>query len=46
MGENRTDQKTNLEQRISELDMKVDYLIYDLYGITDKEKAIIDSEYL
>jgi len=39
----QTDQKAQLEKEIQKLDDEIDEEVYKLYGITDKEKKIIED---
>ncbi|MFH1802883.1 MAG: N-6 DNA methylase [archaeon] len=42
-GDKNTSEKSDIKNKINEKDKKIDSLIYKLYGITDKEKEIIES---
>ena len=39
----KTDERTELEKRIKENDVKIDELVYSVYGITEEEKKIIEA---
>ena len=40
----RTDQeKTALQRQIADTDRRIDRLVYDLYGLTDEEIAIVEG---
>lgn len=39
----QTDEKTRLEQEITETDSKIDQLVYGLYGITKEEQRIVEE---
>jgi len=38
------DEKTRLQRQIDSTDCQIDNLVYDLYGLTDSEIAIIESQ--
>ena len=42
IGNSKTDEKTRIEHEITKVDKKIDNLIYKIYGMTEKEKKIID----
>ncbi len=37
------DQRRLLEERIAKTDREIDSLVYDLYGLTDEERALVES---
>jgi len=37
------DEKVKLEKEIAEIDVKIDQLVYDLYGLTDEERKIVEK---
>ena len=43
IGDKITISKQKLEQEIKEIDSEIDNLVYDLYGITEQEKEIIEK---
>ncbi len=43
MGDKQTDKRKKLEKKIEKTDKKIDELVYDLYGITKKEKEVIEE---
>lgn len=43
MGNKQTDEGHKLEIEISELDHKIDELVYDLYGLTEEERKIVEE---
>jgi hypothetical protein len=36
-------EKTDLEQQIAHTDAEIDALVYDLYGLTEEEIAIVEG---
>ena len=38
------DEKTKLERQITATDRQIDQLVYELYGLTDDEIKIVESE--
>ncbi len=43
LGDKKTDKVTKLKEEISKTDAEIDELVYKIYGITDKEKKIIEE---
>jgi type I restriction-modification system DNA methylase subunit len=43
IGDKRTDERTRIEEEIKKTDAKIDELVYDIYGITESEKKIIED---
>ncbi|HKZ45723.1 MAG TPA: N-6 DNA methylase, partial [archaeon] len=43
IGDKLTDDRARIENRIKELDLKIDELVYKIYGITESEKKIIED---
>lgn len=39
----QTDERAKLEKEISELDRKIDELVYDLYGLTAEERRVVEE---
>jgi hypothetical protein len=37
-------EKTNLQRQVDATDRQIDNLVYELYGLTDKEIAIAEGE--
>ena len=43
IGEKKTDERAEIEEEIKHTDNEIDELVYKIYGITDKEKKIIEE---
>ena len=43
LGDKQTDERARLEEEIKKTDKEIDELVYKLYGITEKEKNIIED---
>ena len=43
IGDKKTDEKQRIEEEIKRTDAEIDELVYDLYGITEEEKKIIEE---
>lgn len=43
IGDKKTDDRTIIEEEIDKIDAEIDNVIYEIYGITDKEKKIIEK---
>ncbi|MDI6738501.1 MAG: N-6 DNA methylase [Nanoarchaeota archaeon] len=43
LGDKKTDERTRIEEEIKKTDAEIDELVYKIYGITDKEKKIIED---
>ncbi|MCK4589529.1 MAG: N-6 DNA methylase [Nanoarchaeota archaeon] len=43
MGDKKTSQSAKIEEEIKRIDEKIDELVYKIYGITEKEKKIIEE---
>jgi len=43
IGEKRTDERTRIENEIKKVDRQIDELVYEIYGITEAEKEIIEN---
>ncbi len=43
IGDKKTDQRYKIEEEIKKTDAEIDELVYKLYGITEKEKKIIEE---
>jgi len=43
LGDKRTDERTRIENEIKKTDIEIDALIYNIYGITEDEKEIIEE---
>ena len=42
-GDKRTEARERLERQIAETDAKIDELVYELYGLTDEERKVIEE---
>lgn len=45
LGEKRTDERATMEDRITKTDAKIDELIYGIYGITEEEQKLVESQF-
>lgn len=45
IGDKKTDERRRIEEKIKKINEKIDYLVYDIYGITEKEKKIIEDSF-
>jgi hypothetical protein len=43
MGDKLTDDRTKLEEELKKIDKEIDGLVYTIYGINEKERAIIEN---
>ena len=43
LGNKKTDQSHKIEEEIQKTDQKIDELVYELYGVTEEEKKIIEE---
>jgi hypothetical protein len=43
MEEKQTSESAELKKEIADIDCKIDELVYQLYGITDEERKIIEE---
>jgi len=43
IGDKMTDERTRIEEDINKTDTKIDNLVYEIYGLTDAEKKIIEN---
>jgi len=43
LGDKKTDERTKLEDEIRKVDSEIDEKVYEIYGITESEKKIIES---
>jgi len=43
IGEKLTDERTRIENEIKKIDRQIDELVYEIYGITEAEKKIIEN---
>ncbi|KHO48156.1 MAG: hypothetical protein QT00_C0001G0169 [archaeon GW2011_AR5] len=43
LGDNLTDEKTKLEKEVKEVDREINEIVYDIYGMTKDERAIIEK---
>ena len=43
IGDKRTDERAKIEEEIKKTDAEIDALVYEIYGITDAEKKIIED---
>ncbi|MCX6777306.1 MAG: N-6 DNA methylase, partial [Candidatus Micrarchaeota archaeon] len=43
LGDKQTDERTRLEKEIAETDRKIDELVYELYGLTEEERKIVEE---
>ena len=43
LGDKKTDESASIEEEIENTDKKIDDIVYDIYGITKKEKKIIEN---
>jgi len=39
----QTDEKDRLEKEFAEIDLKIDRLVYDVYGLTEEERRLVDE---
>ncbi|MDA8143172.1 MAG: N-6 DNA methylase [Thermoplasmatales archaeon] len=44
MGIKHTEKRARLEEEIQRIDKKIDILVYELYGITDEQRDLIEKE--
>ena len=45
MGDSETDTKHRMEQEIGKIDIKIDSVVYDLYGLNEGEREIVENEF-
>ena len=43
-GDKLTDERANIESEIKKTDADIDRLVYQLYGLTDKEIAVVEGK--
>ncbi|RLJ07848.1 MAG: hypothetical protein DRP16_02615, partial [Candidatus Aenigmatarchaeota archaeon] len=43
IGDKRTDERARIEEEIKKTDKEIDELVYKIYGITEKEKKVIEG---
>jgi type I restriction-modification system DNA methylase subunit len=43
IGDKLTDERTRLEEEMKRIDAEIDNLVYEIYGLTDDEKKIIEN---
>lgn len=43
IGDKKTDERARLEEEIKRTDAEIDELVYELYGITDEERKIVEE---
>jgi hypothetical protein len=43
IGDKKTDERARIEDEIKKTDGEIDQLVYKIYGITEKEKKIIEE---
>lgn len=43
IGDKRTDERQRIEEKIRRTDAEIDESVYELYGITESEKKIIED---
>ncbi|MFH2004222.1 MAG: hypothetical protein ABIK27_05730 [Bacteroidota bacterium] len=43
LGDKKTDERSRIEKEIKKTDAEVDELVYQIYGITEEEKKIIEE---
>lgn len=43
LGEKRTDKFTQIEEEIKKIDLEIDALVYETYGLTETEKKVIEN---
>jgi hypothetical protein len=43
IGDKLTDERTRLEAEMKRIDAEIDNLVYEIYGLTDAEKKIIED---
>jgi vacuolar-type H+-ATPase subunit I/STV1 len=43
IGDKKTDERQRIEEEIKKTDQEIDELVYELYGITEEEKKVIDE---
>jgi len=43
IGDKQTDERKRIEEEIEKIDKEIDNLVYNIYGITDQEKKIIEE---
>ena len=43
IGDKKTDERTKIEEEIKKTDAEIDELVYNIYGITEEEKKIIEE---
>ena len=41
-GDKLTDRRAEIEKELEEIDLEIDQLVYEVYGITEKEQKIIE----
>jgi len=46
IGDKQTDERARIEAEIKKTDNEIDTLVYELYGLTQKEIAIIEESLL
>lgn len=44
-GETRDEERAQIEREIEQTDREIDALVYDLYGLTQEERAIVEREF-
>ena len=45
IGDKKTDERAKIEEEIKKTDAEIDELVYKIYGITEKEKKIIEESF-
>ena len=45
LGDKKTDERARIEEEIKKTDAEIDELVYKIYGITEKEKKIIEESF-
>lgn len=45
LGDKFTDERRRIEEEIKKTDAEIDELVYDIYGITEKERKIIENSF-
>jgi parvulin-like peptidyl-prolyl isomerase len=45
IGDKLTDERARIEDEIKKIDSEIDELVFRIYGLTEDEKAIVESNY-
>ena len=45
IGDNLTDERAVIDDEIKKTDSEIDELVYKIYGLTEDEKAIVESSF-